>query len=107
MAPITSPQLTAAALSQLWSPQVIMQTAELSIKVARIEGTMGWHSHEHEEKIFMVLQGSLRIEMADSSTALKEGEMLLIPKGIAHRPVAEQECHIMFIEPRLYSATHS
>jgi mannose-6-phosphate isomerase-like protein (cupin superfamily) len=98
---ITSPKQIAAALPALWSPQLIAETAEIGVKVARINGTMGWHTHEHEEKIFFILHGALRIETPTQTIALKEGDLLVVPKGVAHRPVAEQECHIMFIEPKL------
>ncbi len=95
---ILSPKHIAATLSQLWSPQLIGETDDSCVKVARIQGTLGWHNHTDEDKIFFILQGALRIEMPDRVIELTEGEMFVVPKNIEHQPVAEDECLLMFIE---------
>jgi len=95
---ITSPKQVAASLTEHCSPRVIPEFDNSYIKVAKIEGSLAWHSHENEDELFLVLKGCLRIEMEDRSVDLSEGDMFVVPKGVRHNPVAEQECHIMLIE---------
>ena len=66
--------------------------------VAKIQGTFGWHAHEHEDELFMILKGSLRIEMENGSVDLGEGDVYVVPKGTRHNPVAAEECHVLLIE---------
>ena len=68
------------------------------IKVAKVQGSLAWHSHDNEDELFLILKGHLRIEMEGNVVELDEGEMFVVPKGVRHNPVAEQECHIMLIE---------
>jgi len=75
------------------------------VKVAKVHGTFGWHNHEHEDELFFILKGRLRIEMRSGSASLNEGDMFVVPKGVQHNPVAEQECLIMLIERK--STLHS
>jgi len=92
----TSPKHLAAKLSKHWSPRVAAEFDDSCVKLAKLHGTLVWHSPEDE--LFYVLQGSLKIEMEDRTLALEEGELFDVPKGVRHNPVAEQECHIMLIE---------
>ena len=98
MSSVLSPKQAAASLSELWSPRVIAEVDDAYIKVAKVHGSLAWHSHENEDELFLVLKGHLRIEMESGSVELKEGEMFVVPKGVRHNPVAEQECHLMLIE---------
>jgi len=93
-----SPKRLAAALTEWWSPRVIGEVDDAYIKVAKLHGTLAWHSHTDEDELFLVLNGHLRIEMEDGSVELDEGEMFVVPKGMRHNPVAEQECHVLLIE---------
>ena len=68
------------------------------VKVAKVQGSLTWHSHENEDELFYILKGSLTIEMEDRTVVLREGEAFVVPKGVRHNPIAEQECHIMLIE---------
>jgi mannose-6-phosphate isomerase-like protein (cupin superfamily) len=68
------------------------------VKVAKVKGTLTWHSHEQEDELFLVLKGRLRIEMERESVELREGEMFVVPKGTRHNPVADEECHILLFE---------
>lgn len=95
---ITSPKQVAASLTEHWSPRVIAEVDDSYIKVAKVEGSLAWHSHENEDELFFVLKGRLRIEMENQSVDLSEGEMYVVPKGVRHNPVAEHECHVMLIE---------
>ena len=93
-----SPKQIAAALTELWSPRVVGEVDDAYIKVAKVRGTFAWHSHKDEDEMFFILKGCLRIEMDSGAVELNEGDMLIVPKGVRHSPVAEQECHLMLIE---------
>lgn len=95
---VTSLKQVAATLSELWSPRVVGEVDDAYVKVAKVHGSLAWHSHENENELFLVLNGHLRIEMEDRSVELDEGDLFVVPKGVRHNPVAEQECHIMLIE---------
>lgn len=93
-----SPREAAAALTEFWSPRVIAEIDDAYVKVAKVKGTLAWHSHEHEDELFFVLEGRLRIEMEGRTVELGPGEMFVVPKGVRHNPVAEAECLLMLIE---------
>ena len=93
-----SPREAAAALTEFWSPRVIAEIDDAYVKVAKVQGTLAWHSHEHEDELFLVLEGRLRIEMEGRTVELGQGEMFVVPKGVRHNPVAEAECLLMLIE---------
>jgi mannose-6-phosphate isomerase-like protein (cupin superfamily) len=88
----------AASLTELWSPRVLAEVDDAYIKVAKVQGSLAWHSHEHEDELFFVLKGRLRIEMEDRAVELGEGQMFVVPRGVRHNPVAEEECLLMLIE---------
>lgn len=92
------PKAVAAALTEYWSPRVVGEVDEAYVKVAKVHGSLAWHSHQNEDELFFILKGRLRIEMESGAVELEEGEMFVVPKGVRHNPVAEEECHIMFIE---------
>lgn len=98
MQKFTSPKQIAASLTELWSPRVVAEVDDAYIKVAKVQGSLAWHSHDNEDELFLILKGHLRIEMEGNVVELDEGEMFVVPKGVRHNPVAEQECHIMLIE---------
>ena len=93
-----SPASIAAALTELWSPRVIAEVDDSYIKVAKVQGTFGWHAHAGEDELFLILKGRLRIEMEQGPVELGVGEIFVVPKGVRHNPVAEEECHVMLIE---------
>ena len=98
MSQVVSPGKIAAALTEHWSPRVVAELDESFVKVAKVQGSLTWHSHDNEDELFYILKGALRIEMEDRTVQLRAGEAFVVPKGIRHNPVAEQECHIMLIE---------
>lgn len=98
MSDVVSPRELAAALTELWSPRVIAQLDDSFVKVAKVLGSLTWHSHEHEDELFYILSGSLSIEMEDRTVVLREGDAFVVPKGVRHNPVAGSECHLMLIE---------
>ena len=95
---IATPKQVAASLTEFWSPRVVAEVDDAYIKVARVHGSLAWHSHADEDELFLILKGHLRIELEDGAVELDEGQMYVVPKGVRHNPVAEQECHIMLIE---------
>jgi len=98
MSNVVSPKQAALALTEFWSPRVVAEVDDAYIKVAKVHGSLAWHSHENEDELFLILKGHLRIEMESGSVELDEGDMFVVPKGVRHNPVAESECHLMLIE---------
>lgn len=92
------PLALAASLDELWSPRVIADLDEHCVKVARLHGELDWHAHADEDELFLVLRGRLRLELEDGPVDLAEGELLVVPRGVRHRPVAEEECLVLLVE---------
>jgi len=88
-----------AKFSERWSPKIIAQMNDYHFKIAKLQGEFIWHDHPQTDEVFIVLNGQLEIQFRDGSVVLREGEMFVVPKGVEHKPVAEQECHIMLVEP--------
>jgi mannose-6-phosphate isomerase-like protein (cupin superfamily) len=93
-----SPRKVAAALTELWSPRIVGEVDEAYVKVAKVHGSLAWHSHDDEDELFLILKGHLRIEMESVAVELDEGDMFVVPKGVRHNPVADNECHVLLIE---------
>ena len=98
MPDVKTPKEIASSLPELWSPRVIAEVDDSYIKVAKVQGTFDWHSHQNEDELFFILKGSLRIEKEDGAVTLAEGQMVVVPKGVRHRPVASDECLLLLIE---------
>lgn len=86
--------------SEHWSPKIIEELNDSYIKLAKLKGEFDWHHHEHEDELFFVVKGRLTIKFRDSDVVLDEGELMVIPRGIDHLPVAVDEVHVMLIEPK-------
>lgn len=82
-----------------WSPRIVAELNGQHVKLAKVKGAFVWHHHEHEDELFYVLKGRLTIEFRDRSIELGPGECLVVPRGVEHRPVAEEEAHILMFEP--------
>jgi mannose-6-phosphate isomerase-like protein (cupin superfamily) len=89
-----------AGIHQYWSPKIIGEVNDCAVKLVKLKGEFVWHSHEVEDELFLVIQGRLTIELRDGEVRLGEGEMVVIPRGIDHRPVAEGEVHVLLFEPK-------
>ena len=90
----------AESLQKYWSPRVLGTVNDQFVKVAKVKGELAWHEHEHEDELFLVLKGRLRIEYEDAPAVdLSEGDFHIVPKGTMHNPVCEEECLIALIEP--------
>lgn len=98
MPKVVSPANIAAALTERWSPRIIAELDDAYVKVACLEGVFGWHAHQDEDELFFVLRGNLRIELEEGAIELGEGDLYVVPKGVRHNPVAEQQCLVMLVE---------
>jgi len=85
-------------LEEFWSPRVIAEVDNYHIKVAKLKGELTWHNHEEEDELFMVLKGTLIIQLENETINLKEGEVFVVPKGVKHNPIAKEECLVMLFE---------
>ena len=88
-----------ALFSDHWSPRIVAALNGQEVKLAKFIGDFDWHRHPDEDEMFLVLKGSFTMEFRDRSVELQEGQMLVVPRGVEHRPVAEQECSVMMVEP--------
>jgi mannose-6-phosphate isomerase-like protein (cupin superfamily) len=86
--------------SEHWSPKVIAEMNDYQFKLVKIEGDFVWHEHPDTDEVFIVIEGTMQIEFEDRTIELSEGEMLVVPKGVRHKPYAEEECKVMLVEPR-------
>ena len=89
-----------AKVTEHWTPRIIGQVNDQYVKVAKLLGEFVWHAHENEDELFYVLKGNLRIEFEGTTVELAEGDTYVVPKGVPHNPVAEEECLIMLIEKK-------
>lgn len=96
--PAISPVDVAAGLTEFWSPRVIAAFDDHYVKVAKVQGTFGWHRHADEDELFHILRGRLRVEMRDGAVTLEAGQVFVVPRGVEHCPVAEEECLLMLVE---------
>ena len=83
-----------------WSPKIVAELNGAHVKVVKLEGEFVWHHHDDEDELFLVVSGRLRMELRDGDVILEPGELIVVPKGIEHRPVAEGETHVVLIEPK-------
>lgn len=80
-----------------WSPKIVAQIDDYQFKLAKLQGDFVWHSHPETDEVFIVLEGRLRIDFRDGDVELNAGEMLVVPRGVEHKPFAESECHVMVL----------
>jgi mannose-6-phosphate isomerase-like protein (cupin superfamily) len=86
-------------VTEYWSPKVIGQVNDQLLKVAKLKGELVWHAHAGEDELFQIVKGELRIEFEDGVVHMREGDVLTIPKGVRHNPLADEECWVLLIEP--------
>lgn len=86
--------------SDHWSPKVIAEMNDYQFKLVKVEGEFVWHSHDDADETFIVIDGELTIQFRDKTVSLKKGDMIVVPRGVEHKPSAETECQIMIIEPK-------
>jgi mannose-6-phosphate isomerase-like protein (cupin superfamily) len=86
-------------IQKAWSPKIIASMNNYHFKLAKFDGEFTWHSHQNTDEVFIVIKGEMKINFRDKSIKVKEGEMIVVPKGVEHKPVAEKECNVLLIEP--------
>ena len=82
-----------------WSPKVVGELNGQHVKLVEFQGEFVWHKHDHEDELFLVVKGGFRMDFRDREVWLGEGEFLIVPRGVEHRPVAEEEVHVLPFEP--------
>jgi mannose-6-phosphate isomerase-like protein (cupin superfamily) len=85
--------------SDHWCPKIVGELNGQHVKVVKFQGEFVWHHHEHEDELFLVIEGSFRMEFRDHSVMLEPGEFLIVPRGVEHRPVAGTEVSVLLFEP--------
>ncbi|WP_045821592.1 cupin domain-containing protein [Williamsia herbipolensis] len=87
-------------LSETWSPKIAAQLNDYDVKVVKIEGDFVWHSHDDTDELFLVVEGTLTIQMRDRDVVVEAGELFVVPRGVEHCPRADNEVRALLIEPR-------
>ena len=82
-----------------WTPKIIGELNGQQVKLAKIQGEFVWHDHKNEDELFYVIKGQLLIELKDKTITLNEGDLYIVPRGVAHKPIAHEEVQIMLFEP--------
>src|SRR6266404_6207939 len=83
-----------------WSPKIVGEVNESMVKLVKLKGEFVWHHHEAEDELFLVVKGSLLIRLRDRDVRVEEGEFVIIPRGVEHLPVADEEVHVLLLEPK-------
>ena len=89
-----------AAFSEHWSPKLVDTVDDYDIKLVKLKGDFVWHRHAEEDELFLVLKGSFRMDFRDRQVDLAAGEMIVVPRGVEHKPYAESECEVLLLERR-------
>lgn len=91
--------------SEHWTPKIVGELNGQHVKLAKLKGEFVWHQHEKEDELFFVISGTLKIEFRDKTITLHPGEMIIVPRGVEHKPIAEEEVSIMLFEPAVIRHT--
>jgi mannose-6-phosphate isomerase-like protein (cupin superfamily) len=86
-------------ITEYWKPYIAGELNGQLVKLDKLKGEFVWHHHENEDEMFLVVKGKFRIEFRDKTAHLKEGEFIIVPRGVEHKPVADEECWILLFEP--------
>jgi mannose-6-phosphate isomerase-like protein (cupin superfamily) len=88
-----------ARIEGYWKPRIATELHDVAVKLVKIKGEFDWHHHDREDEVFLVVQGRFQMQFRDREVWVEEGELILVPHGVEHRPVAPEEAHILLIEP--------
>ena len=89
-----------ALFDERWSPKIVAELNDAYVKIVKVEGEFVWHHLDDEDELFLVVSGRLRMQLRDGDVVLGPGELIVVPKGVEHRPIAEEETHVVLIEPK-------
>lgn len=87
-------------VKDFWSPAIVGELNESYVKVVKLKGEFIWHHHDTEDELFLVVKGALRMKFRDHESVIRPGEFIIVPRGVEHLPIAEEEVHIVLFEPR-------
>jgi mannose-6-phosphate isomerase-like protein (cupin superfamily) len=87
-------------IREYWKPKIAAELNDSHVKLVKLKGEFVWHHHDHEDELFLVVSGDLRIELRGRALHLRAGELAVIPRGMEHRPVAKEEVQVLLLEPR-------
>ena len=85
---------------EYWSPKIVGELNDSYVKLVKFQGEFVWHLHEAEDELFLVVKGALRMRLRDRDLTVRPGEFIIIPRGVEHLPVAEEETHVLLFEPK-------
>ncbi len=89
-----------ALINEYWRPKVVGELNDQEVKLVKFQGAFPWHHHENEDEMFLALKGNFRIEFRDKIVELSEGEFVIVPHGVEHRPIADEEVEVLLFEPK-------
>jgi mannose-6-phosphate isomerase-like protein (cupin superfamily) len=89
-----------ALFNDYWHPHIVGELNDSHVKLVKVQGEFVWHHHEHEDELFLVLNGRLQMQFRDRNVWLEAGEFIIVPRGVEHRPVAPEEVHLLLLEPK-------
>jgi mannose-6-phosphate isomerase-like protein (cupin superfamily) len=89
-----------AQFSDHWNPRIIGEMNDCYLKAVKFTGEFVWHHHENEDELFLVTKGTLRMKFRDREAVVREGEFIIVPRGVEHCPAADEEVHVVLIEPK-------
>jgi len=87
-------------VADYWNPKIVGELNDSFVKVVKLKGEFLWHHHEHEDELFLVVKGTLRMRFRNKDVVVREGEFLVVPRGVEHLPVADDEVHVVLLEPK-------
>jgi mannose-6-phosphate isomerase-like protein (cupin superfamily) len=88
-----------SAFTEHWTPKIVAELNGQHVKLSKFKGEFVWHHHEHEDEMFLVHKGSFRMEFRDRTVTLGPGDFIVVPRGVEHRPVSDEEVHVVLFEP--------
>ena len=100
MAPVVDLRDKLSLFAEHWSPKVVATMNDYEVKVVKVKGEFVWHSHADTDELFLVVDGTLTIQLPDGDVILRAGQLFVVPRGVEHCPVADQEAQIVLVEPR-------
>ncbi|HEV8384596.1 MAG TPA: cupin domain-containing protein [Candidatus Acidoferrales bacterium] len=89
-----------AKVSEYWSPKIVGEVNDSYVKLVKFQGEFVWHHHENEDEMFLVVKGTMRMRFRERDVLVREGEFIIVPRGVEHMPVAEGEVHVVLFEPK-------